>query len=73
MELQDSACTVLVVAASIPNCQALCDRCEEVCAKNFDFCTAFHASEFRLVDFACLQRILQVGTVDWTTLIHLGY
>ncbi|BBM99480.1 hypothetical protein MPTK1_1g21560 [Marchantia polymorpha subsp. ruderalis] len=56
---EDSASAVLLVAASMPNCQALCDRCVEVCAKHFDFCVALHAFEFRQLEFSCLQRILQ--------------
>ncbi|KAL3700362.1 hypothetical protein R1sor_018384 [Riccia sorocarpa] len=56
---EDSACAVLVVAAPMPNCQALCDRCEELCAKHFDFCAAFHSCDFLQLDFTSFQRILQ--------------
>lgn len=56
---EDSACAILQVAASMPNCKALRDACEDCCARHFDYCIMPPAEDFQGLEASCLSQILQ--------------
>lgn len=56
---EDSACAILQVAASMPNCKALRDACQDCCARHFDYCIIPPAAVFQALEASCISQILQ--------------